>query len=294
MSIGIRTYEMPMKRYAQVRVILSCVIILSHLNIYAHDFSPESQLILQSDTLPGEINLPSDTLSLRTPLPNDVPNKAAYFSTKQLIIPGALIAIGTFGVYNPTFRKLDDKIKFGMDNLRGNCFFRVDDYIQYLPALTYLTFGAIGIKAKHSFKERVAAGVTSYIVMAALTNIGKFSFKEQRPDSKARNSFPSGHTATVFTGAELMREEYGLGIGIGAYTVATGVAFLRLYNGRHWLNDVIAGAGLGILSARVGYWMLPLYQRWFKWNNKPESELVMMPIYDYSNQRFSFNIVYCF
>ena len=61
-----------------------------------------------------------------------------------------------------------------------------------------------------------------------------------------------------------MREEYGFDMGIGAYTIAVCVAFLRLYNGRHWLNDVIAGADVGILSARIGYWMLPLYQRWFK------------------------------
>lgn len=38
-----------------------------------------------------------------------------------------------------------------------------------------------------------------------------------------------------------MREEYGFDMGIGAYTIAVCVAFLRLYNGRHWLNDVIAG-----------------------------------------------------
>lgn len=130
--------------------------------------------------------------------------------------------------------------------------------------------------------------------MTALTNIGKFTFKEKRPDSSARNSFPSGHTATAFTGAELIREEYGLGIGIGAYTVAVGVAFLRLYNGRHWLNDVIAGAGVGILSARIGYWMLPLYQRWFKWNKSSSDILVVSPVYDHAERSFSVNLACTF
>ena len=216
------------------------------------------------------------------------------FNAKQLILPGALIVAGTFGVYNRTFKKLDMNIKNRMDHLRGNHFIHVDDYIQYLPALTYLTLGSIGINSKHGFKERIVVEATAYTTMTALTNIGKYSFKEKRPDSNARNSFPSGHTATVFTGAELMREEYGFDMGIGAYTIAVCVAFLRLYNGRHWLNDVIAGAGVGILSARIGYWMLPLYQRWFKWDNLYPDILVISPAYNPAGRFFSINISYTF
>lgn len=192
----------------------------------------------------------------------------ARFSPKQLILPVALIAVGTFGVYNSSFHKVNQSIVGGMDNLRGPHYFRLDDYVQYLPALAYPTLGFFGIKAKHSFKERLAVGITAYASMAAITNVAKYSVREMRPDSSMRNSFPSGHTATAFTGAELIREEYGIGLGIAAYTVATGVAFLRLYNNRHWFNDVIAGAGVGILSARIGYWMLPLFQKWFGWTKK--------------------------
>lgn len=214
------------------------------------------------------------------------------FKPKQLILPGALIAVGTFGVYNGAFRRLDRFVKRGMDNLRGDHYFHADDYIQYLPAATYLAFGSIGIKSKHSFKERVVVEATAYIAMAAISNAGKYSFREKRPDSEARNSFPSGHTATVFTGAELMREEYGTGLGIAAYTVATGVAFLRLYNGRHWLNDVIAGAGVGILSARIGYWMLPWYQKWFKWDTqKRKTQTALLPYYDTNYRSFGVNMV---
>ena len=69
-------------------------------------------------------------------------------------------------------------------------------------------------------------------------------------------------------GAELVREEYGMGYGLGAYAVATSIAFLRMYNNRHWLNDVIGGAGVGILSARIGYWLLPWESRLFGWDKK--------------------------
>ena len=150
----------------------------------------------------------------------------------------------------------------------------------------------MGVKSRHGFKERVAVEITAYITMATLTGIGKYSFREKRPDSKARNSFPSGHTATAFTAAELIREEYGLYVGIGAYAVATGVAFLRLYNGRHWLNDVIAGAGVGILSARIAYRMLPLYRRCF-WD-KSSSGIIISPAYEHTKGLFSVNLTCIF
>ena len=253
------------------------------------NYEESTDMILQGMQQPVHVLSIDSTL-----VSNQCKTESSKFNAKQLILPGVLVAAGTFGVYNGAFRKLDTNIKNEMDNLRGNHFFRADDYIQYLPALTYLTFGSIGIKSKHGFKERVVVEATAYITMAALTNIGKYSFREKRPDSNARNSFPSGHTATVFTGAELMREEYGLGMGIGAYTVAIGVAFLRLYNGRHWLNDVIAGAGVGILSARIGYWMLPLYQRWFKWDTPSSDIMVISPAYNPSEHSFSINLAYTF
>lgn len=249
----------------------------------------ESNLIILQDT-PAINPLIIDSTSVS----NQCSVEYSAFNAKQLILPGVLIAVGSFGVHNEAFKKINTYHKNKMDKLRGNHFFHADDYIQYLPALTYLTFGSIGIKSKHPFKERIAVEATAYITMAALTNIGKYSFKERRPDSNARNSFPSGHTATVFTGAELMREEYGFGIGLGAYSVAVGVAFLRLYNSRHWLNDVIAGAGVGILSARIGYWMLLLYRRWFKWNSRSAEIVLISPTYNPIEHTFSINMAYSF
>lgn len=196
------------------------------------------------------------------------------FKPAQLILPAALIAVGSFGVCNGAFNELNHKVKDGMSDLRGNHYFHADDYIQYLPAAIYLSLGFTGLKARNTFKERLAVGLTAYISMAAMINITKYSVRERRPDSSARNSFPSGHTATAFTGAELIRIEYGDWWGAGAYVLTTGIAFLRLYNERHWLNDVIAGAGIGILSARIGYWMLPLYRKWFHWDSSPAAPVL--------------------
>jgi hypothetical protein len=39
--------------------------------------------------------------------------------------------------------------------------------------------------------------------------------------------------------------------GISGYVVATGTGFFRMYNDRHWLTDVAAGAGIGILCTKT-------------------------------------------
>ena len=72
------------------------------------------------------------------------------------------------------------------------------------------------------------------------------------------NSFPSGHTYIAFVGAETLRKEYGEEypwLAVAGYAVATLVGTMRIYNDRHWAGDVLAGAGLGILSVNITYWI---------------------------------------
>ncbi len=262
---------------------LALLLIISASQVHADNFCS-----LTNDSVAVELsNTRTDQFTVDTVQP-----QKKHFDFKQLILPGALIAVGSFGVCNEAFHSLNNAVRDGMADLRGDHYFRADDYIQYLPVAAYLGLGAVGVKCKNSFKERFAAGATAYVAMGILVNGIKYTVKETRPDSEARNSFPSGHTATVFMGAELIRQEYGLGLSIGAYAVATGVAFLRLYNDRHWLNDVIAGAGIGILSARIGYWMLPLYRKWFHWDK--DKMVVMMPSYNHADKSIGIGLAACF
>lgn len=207
------------------------------------------------------------------------------FRPTQLILPGALIALGAAGVAWDDFKTFSKKINDGMSRWHGYHKMSFDDYVQYVPAAAYLGLGAIpGVPCRHNFKERFLAEATAYVTMAVLTQAIKFGVHEKRPDSDLHNSFPSGHTAKVFTAAELIRQSYPVGVAVGAYTVACSVAFMRLYNNRHWLNDVIAGAGIGILSARVGMWMLPLYRKWFHMPLESTRVMALMPYYDNSRR----------
>jgi membrane-associated phospholipid phosphatase len=141
------------------------------------------------------------------------------------------------------------------------------------------------MEAHHPLREQVAVAVTSYGTLRLTVYPTKHLVNERRPDGTDCKSFPSGHTATAFLAAEMVREEYGNTWGAGAYLVAAGVGLQRIYKERHWPHDVLAGAAIGFFSARVGYWLLPLERRWFGWNKSEERKhdaptIVLVPSYN--------------
>ena len=96
----------------------------------------------------------------------------------------------------------------------------------------------------------------SGLLMAGFVNSIKYTVKEKRPDNTSNNSFPSGHTATAFMCATILHKEYGNKspwYSIGGYTLAGLTGVTRQLNNRHWIGDILAGAGIGILSADLGY-----------------------------------------
>lgn len=201
------------------------------------------------------------------------------FRPKQLIVPASLVAIGALGVgAKAPLHGVNVAIRNGLYDLSQGRKYHFDDYVQYAPVAFYLSLDFMGVESKHSFGERVAVAGVTYIAVSVLSQSIKHIAREPRPDTGTRNSFPSGHTTTAFAGAELVRSEYGWGIGMGAYAIAATVGFMRMYNDRHWFNDVVAGAGLGILSARIGYWMLPLNRHIFRIPRKGQA-VVATPIY---------------
>ena len=106
--------------------------------------------------------------------------------------------------------------------------------------------------------------------------------KIERPDGSANNSFPSGHTATAFSGAEFLWQEYkdvNIWYGISGYAVAAGTGFFRIYNGRHWLSDVAMGAGIGIMSTKIAYWTFPYVQKHF-FKSRKDVGAIITPFYN--------------
>lgn len=138
----------------------------------------------------------------------------------------------------------------------------VDDYIQYAPLLATWGLNLSGVQGKSSFKRLAVSNATSALIMAALVNGIKYTVREMRPDDTSPNSFPSGHTATAFMAATILHKEYGATksywYSVAGYSLAAATGVCRVLNNRHWVSDVLVGAGIGIVSVELGYFLSDL------------------------------------
>lgn len=226
--------------------------------------------LVAQQTFPQDIPLQDST---STQLATDKQDNPYRFKPIQLVIPSAMIGVGLLGLKDGWLEDQNYRIR---DALQKHSPHRItlDGYTQYAPLVALYGLDLVGVKGKHHIIDKTIVTGTAYALMSASVNLIKWAVNERRPDGTARNSFPSGHTATAFVGAELLRREYwevSPWIGVAGYTVATTTGFLRLYNNRHWLTDVVAGAGIGILSVEAAYWLYPSLAKWlfrkrFKYN----------------------------
>ena len=119
-----------------------------------------------------------------------------------------------------------------------------------------------GVEGRSDWGRYLASTAMSYGFMALFVNSIKYTAKEMRPDGSTRNSWPSGHTATAFVGATILHKEYGLTrspwYSVAGYGVATATGVMRVLNNRHWVSDVLSGAGVGIMSGELAYAMSDL------------------------------------
>ncbi len=133
----------------------------------------------------------------------------------------------------------------------------IDNYTQFFgPALT-TGLKIAGVEGRSDWSRYLASTAMSYGIMAAFVNGIKYTAKEMRPDGSSANSWPSGHTATAFVGATILHKEYGMTrspwYSVAGYTVATATGVMRVLNNRHWVSDVLSGAGIGIMSGELAY-----------------------------------------
>lgn len=136
-----------------------------------------------------------------------------------------------------------------------------DDYIQYLPLATKYIMKVSGVKGRSSWGRMITSDLFSVAIMVGSVEALKHTIDMPRPNGEDNHSFPSGHTATAFMAATLLNKEYGhLSPWVPAlsYTVASITAMGRQFNSEHWVSDLFVGAGIGIISAELGYYLADL------------------------------------
>jgi membrane-associated phospholipid phosphatase len=202
--------------------------------------------------IPSDLRLSADTARVRT-------------SYAKWAIPALCITYGVVARFNETPVRRFDHYVANRVNENIHRHYAVDDYLQYAPAMAAFGLDFLpGISSGHNLRDRTLLFATSYLFMGAAVGAMKTQLSVWRPLRQADNSFPSGHTAMAFTGAHLLYREYrdaSPWIGIGGYAVATATGVLRVVNQRHWVSDVVTGAGIGILSVEAAYLMLPVWHR---------------------------------
>jgi len=102
----------------------------------------------------------------------------------------------------------------------------------------------------------------SYILSGLLVRIPKYAFDRPRPEAWQgsgtdkwygpvhRKSFPSGHTTSAFAVASVIAYQYKdkPWVPVTAYTLASLAGISRVYDNRHWISDVFAGAVFGTVT----------------------------------------------
>jgi hypothetical protein len=204
------------------------------------------------------------------------------FPVQSFILPAAMIAYGATALRSKTLQNLNGDVKEQIWEDNPHKPFHLDNYLMFAPTLSVYALNAMGIHGAHNFKDR-----TIILLMANIFANGTvFSTKgwshELRPDGSDYQSFPSGHTAEAFAGAEFMRMEYkdvSPWYGVAGYAMAAATGMLRMYNDKHWMSDVVAGAGVGIASTRLAYWLYPKVQKLFGKKTDSDKVSVLMPTY---------------
>jgi membrane-associated phospholipid phosphatase len=129
--------------------------------------------------------------------------------------------------------------------------------IQYSPAAIMIALKAAGLEGRSDWPRMITADGTAVAIQAIITQATKHALKRERPDGRAHNSYPSGHTATAFMCAQMLHKEYGETvspwISVGGYGIAATTGIFRVVANRHWCSDVMGGAAIGIFSTELGY-----------------------------------------
>ncbi|MES2830046.1 MAG: phosphatase PAP2 family protein [Bacteroidota bacterium] len=210
---------------------------------------------------------------------------------KSLAIPAAFISYGLISLTGDNaIRRLDFTTNAELREDHPDFAFKVDNYTRYVPAVAVYALDFLGVKAKNNMADRTIMLATSLVVASASVGALKIIVGRTRPNSLNNVSFPSGHTALAFMTAEFLNQEYkdhSVWYSISGYAMATGTGILRLYNNAHWVSDVVAGAGFGILSTKVTYLVYP-YIRKKLFHNKPVN---MMISPDYQNGNMGFSLI---
>jgi len=202
-------------------------------------------LIVFSSWASASPMMPGDTLPTQKPI-----TRRSFYPPASLII-GGLLSTGH------SEEAIRNEVAEERNHLIPRFRTKVDDYLQFSPLIVAFGLDAFGVKSKTDLINRTVILIKGEAMALTTVTLLKSATHTLRPDGSSYNSFPSGHTTQAFAAATFLNEEYKdryPWIPYASYTVASSVGLLRVANNRHYISDVLVGAGIGFLSMKVAYW----------------------------------------
>ena len=181
-----------------------------------------------------------------------------YFKPVTLIIPGTFLVYGALKPVVSGIQQLDNDIMKQVKKNYSGFHTNAEDYIMWAPSASLYLMDAFKVNTKHSFKEHLLLDAGSIIVTGGIGYVMRKITGNIKEYNMQGTKFPSGHTANAFRGAEILHQELKNShklLSYCGYLPAVTVGVLRIYNKAHLLTEVLAGAGLGILSTKLTYWV---------------------------------------
>jgi len=210
--------------------------------------------------------------------------KKLHTNPLSLVPPAAMITYGVLSFPVHPIRRFDFYVHSGIAKSDSTFSTKAESYFQFAPVILVYGLNLVGIPGKNRFIDRTVLLGMSGSIVAISAGLTKHISHRLRPNHGDYLSFPSGHTATAFMGAEFMAQEYdakSVWYGIAAYGIATTTGIFRMYNRDHWFSDVVAGAGFGILSTKLAYLTYPYIRNWLTHRDKNgnKKSMLLMPTY---------------
>ncbi|WP_051718811.1 phosphatase PAP2 family protein [Hymenobacter sp. IS2118] len=179
---------------------------------------------------------------------------------RQLLPPVLLLTAGALTTHKVALLETDEETREEIREHVGRPLTQLDNQMRYLPGAVALGLGLAGVRGRHRPVDQLLLAALAFTLNDAATSNLKKLTQVQRPDGSDYHSFPSQHTSLAFASATLLHKEYGgrsAWYSVGGYSVAAATAGIRMAKDVHWLSDVLAGAGVGILSTEAAYWLYP-------------------------------------
>ena len=179
----------------------------------------------------------------------------------------SLIFLGTGGLAAGVLHEIDEDVASAAEDAGAAGHTQVGDVLGngwFQGGAAVATYFAGRLSHKPRITHTGSDLIRAQVLNGLLTTTLKVAVNRKRPTG-SNYAFPSGHTSATFASAAVLHKHYGWKVGAPAYFVASFVGWSRVWDGEHWVSDVVFGAALGLAAGHT----VTLGHRGKNWNVVP-------------------------